>query len=66
MDITWVRAFVNDDALWTNMEAASKESGEKLWRMPLGDAYDRQIDSDIADDPDISLIERVILELAGG
>ena len=29
--------------------AAGGAVGESVWRMPLGDAYDRQIDSDIAD-----------------
>ena len=28
--------------------------GENLWRMPLGDAYDREIDSDAADVKNIS------------
>jgi leucyl aminopeptidase len=28
---------------------ASDESGDKLWRMPLGDAFDRMLDSEIAD-----------------
>ncbi len=29
--------------------AAGKESGDMLWRQPLGEAYDRLIDSPIAD-----------------
>ena len=41
--------FSNDDALADKLLAAGKESGEKLWRMPLGEEYDRQIKSDIAD-----------------
>ena len=28
---------------------AGKSTGEACWRMPLGDAYDKQIKSDIAD-----------------
>lgn len=32
-------AFVNDDALWSQLEKASRASGEKLWRMPLDEAY---------------------------
>jgi leucyl aminopeptidase len=28
---------------------AGEESGDKLWRMPLGDAFDRLLDSPIAD-----------------
>ncbi len=41
--------FSNDEALAENLLAAGKDSGEKLWRMPLGDAYDKLIKSDIAD-----------------
>ncbi|WP_426164639.1 leucyl aminopeptidase [Sandarakinorhabdus sp. DWP1-3-1] len=41
--------FVNDDGLAAQLEKAGKTSGEHLWRMPLGDAYDKLIDSPIAD-----------------
>jgi leucyl aminopeptidase len=41
--------FSNDDALAQQLSAAGKEVGEALWRMPLGDAYDKQLKSDIAD-----------------
>ena len=41
--------FANDDTLASRLVAAGSAVGEQLWRMPLGDAYDRQIDSDIAD-----------------
>jgi leucyl aminopeptidase len=41
--------FSNDDGLAAQLIAASNESGDKLWRMPLGDAYDKLIDSPIAD-----------------
>ncbi len=41
--------FSNDDTLAQQLHAAGEASGEKLWRLPLGDAYDRQIKSDIAD-----------------
>ena len=41
--------FSNDDALSEALTAAGKAVGEPLWRMPMGEAYDRQIDSDIAD-----------------
>ena len=41
--------FSNDDELAARLHAAGEASGEKLWRLPLGDAYDRQIKSDIAD-----------------
>ena len=41
--------FANDDTLAERLIAAGGAVGEPVWRMPLGDAYDRQIDSDIAD-----------------
>ncbi len=41
--------FSNDDALSAQLHAAGAASGENLWRMPLGEAYDKQIRSDIAD-----------------
>ena len=41
--------FCNDDALATQLLAAGEATGETLWRMPLGEAYDKLIKSDIAD-----------------
>lgn len=41
--------FSNDDALSDKILAAGKATGEKLWRMPLGSAYDKLIDSKFAD-----------------
>ncbi len=41
--------FSNNDELAQRLEAAGKETGERLWRMPLDEEYDRQIKSDIAD-----------------
>jgi leucyl aminopeptidase len=41
--------FANDDALAGQLDAAGKACGDKLWRMPLGSAYDKLIDSPIAD-----------------
>ncbi|WP_404714338.1 leucyl aminopeptidase [Sphingomonas sp. MMS24-J13] len=41
--------FSNDDALADALIAAGRTSGDKLWRMPLGEAYDKMIDSPIAD-----------------
>lgn len=41
--------FSNDDTLADNLLAAGEESGETLWRMPLGKAYDKIIDSKFAD-----------------
>ena len=41
--------FSNDDALSEQLTALGKTTGEKVWRMPLDDAYDKQISSAIAD-----------------
>jgi leucyl aminopeptidase len=46
--------FSNDDELSERLTAAGKAVGEPLWRMPLGDAYDRLINSDIADMRNVS------------
>ena len=41
--------FCNDDLLAAQLDAAGKASGDTLWRFPLGAAYDKLIDSPIAD-----------------
>lgn len=41
--------FANDDKLSDALKAAGDAVGEALWRMPLGDAYNKQMDSDVAD-----------------
>jgi leucyl aminopeptidase len=41
--------FANDDKLSEKLTAAGTAVGEGLWRLPLGDAYDKAIDSDAAD-----------------
>lgn len=41
--------FANDDSLADALLAAGKATDEKLWRFPLSDAYDKLIDSQIAD-----------------
>jgi leucyl aminopeptidase len=41
--------FANDDALADNLLAAGKITDDKLWRMPIGPAYDKLINSPIAD-----------------
>jgi leucyl aminopeptidase len=41
--------FSNSDDLSDKLIAAGKATGDKLWRMPVGPAYDKLIDSPIAD-----------------
>lgn len=41
--------FSNCDELVDGLIKAGLKTGEKLWRLPMGDAYDKEIDSKIAD-----------------
>jgi leucyl aminopeptidase len=41
--------FSNNDALSENLHKAGMETGEKVWRLPMGKAYDKLIDSKFAD-----------------
>jgi leucyl aminopeptidase len=42
-------AFANHDDLWDELKAASEETGEKFWRMPLDEAYKKEMESEVAD-----------------
>jgi leucyl aminopeptidase len=42
-------AFSNDDETYAKFQGALQTSGEKFWRMPLGDEYVDMIKSDIGD-----------------
>lgn len=46
--------FSNDDKLAHDLEQAGKSMNEKLWRLPMGDAYDKMINSPAADMQNIS------------
>lgn len=41
--------FVNDHNFAKRLHAAGEAAGEKLWRLPIDDCYDREINSDVAD-----------------
>jgi leucyl aminopeptidase len=41
--------FCNDDKLAERLIKAGQETGERVWRMPLGPEYDKMIDSKFAD-----------------
>src|SRR4029078_7111877 len=41
--------FSNDDELAERLSKSGTETGERVWRMPLGPEYDKQIDSQFAD-----------------
>lgn len=42
-------AFVNNDDLWEKLENSSKQTGEKLWRMPLDEAYRKAMEGKFSD-----------------
>ncbi|AZL15705.1 leucyl aminopeptidase [Rickettsiales endosymbiont of Stachyamoeba lipophora] len=46
--------FSNNDELSNNLLKSGEKTGEKLWRLPLGEEYDRMIDSSVADMQNIS------------
>lgn len=41
--------FSNNDKLAERLYTSGQEVGEKVWRMPMGDAYDKAINSTVAD-----------------
>lgn len=41
--------FANDDKLWSQLEKASQDTGEKLWRMPLDQSYRDEMTNNITD-----------------
>ena len=41
--------FSNNDQFSAKIEAAGKAAGEQVWRLPMGESYDKQLKSDIAD-----------------
>jgi leucyl aminopeptidase len=45
----WAGLFSNNDELASELLKAADESGDKLWRMPMAEPFDRLIDSPIAD-----------------
>ena len=46
--------FSNDDKLSEQLRKAGEAVGENVWRMPLGDNYDKLINCDAADMKNIS------------
>ncbi|HEX6072891.1 MAG TPA: leucyl aminopeptidase [Sphingomicrobium sp.] len=45
----WAGLFSNNDELAGELQRIGEESGDRLWRMPLAEPFDRLIDSPIAD-----------------
>ncbi|MGE3769886.1 MAG: leucyl aminopeptidase [Bdellovibrionales bacterium] len=41
--------FSNDDGISTRLTKAGKSSGDRLWRLPLGPEYNKELDTAIAD-----------------
>ena len=46
--------FSNNDELSSRLSEVGEKTGERVWRFPLDDSYDRDIDSSIADMKNIS------------
>jgi leucyl aminopeptidase len=42
-------AFANDESTWSKFEVGLQTTGEKFWRLPLGEEYAELIKSDIGD-----------------
>jgi leucyl aminopeptidase len=49
LGVHYAGLFSNDDKLSDHLMKAGATVGEKLWRLPVDEAYDKQIKSDIAD-----------------
>jgi len=49
LGMTNAGAFSNDDATYAKFDGALATSGEKFWRLPLGEEYAEMIKSDIGD-----------------
>jgi leucyl aminopeptidase len=45
----WAGLFSNNDELAGQLQNVGEDSGDRLWRMPLAEPFDRLIDSPIAD-----------------
>jgi leucyl aminopeptidase len=45
----WAGLFSNNDELAAQLQHVGEECGDRLWRMPMGEPFDRLIDSPIAD-----------------
>lgn len=50
--------FANNDDIANGLLDAAKTAGEGLWRMPLSDEYDKQIDSPVADVQNLGKVAR--------
>lgn len=47
--------FSNDDGLVADLTKAGEEVGERVWRLPLGEGYDKAINSPVADVQNIAI-----------
>tara|TARA_R110002124_G_scaffold129483_1_gene291003 strand:- start:308963 stop:310471 length:1509 start_codon:yes stop_codon:yes gene_type:complete len=50
--------FTNSDDLWSKMEKSGAHSGEKVWRMPLGENFSDEMKSKIADYANLGAVAR--------
>jgi leucyl aminopeptidase len=55
---TFAGAFVNNDKLWSELNQAGIETGERLWRMPLDEDYRKAMEGSITDLQNLSNWDR--------
>lgn len=56
---TFAGAFVNNDRLWSRLNNAGEDVGERLWRMPLDEAYRKSMEGAITDLQNLSSWDRM-------
>ncbi len=75
LGLVFTGLFATDDTLAAELMGASADSGEKLWRMPLDEAFEENLGSDIADlrhfgeeteEADASHAAQLLSRFAGG
>ena len=49
LGLDYCGVFANDDKVWKDLDAASAGTGEQVWRMPVNEAFRREMDSPFAD-----------------
>lgn len=49
LGLEYAGLFASDDKLADKLVASGDSTGEKLWRMPMCDAFDKEVNSEIAD-----------------
>jgi leucyl aminopeptidase len=56
---TFAGAFVNNENLWSRLHKVGDATGERLWRMPLDEAYRKAMEGSISDLQNLSSWDRM-------